>query len=113
MVALLVAVPVRLLVSVTVKETVNVPIAPYVWLGLTPVPVVLSPKFHAYVRACPCGSVELLPLKLTAVPAIPVYGPPALATGGAAATVALLVTVEVRLLVLVTVSDTVNVPGVA
>jgi hypothetical protein len=70
---------------------------------------VLSPKFHAYVNVCPCGSLDPAPVKLTAVPAVPVYGPPAFATGGngAAAIVALLVAVAVRLLAFVTVSDTV------
>jgi hypothetical protein len=44
-----------------------------------------------------------------------VYGPPAFATGGngAAAIVALLVAVAVRLLVFVTVSETVYVPAAA
>jgi hypothetical protein len=73
----------------------------------------LSPKFHAYVSVSPCGSLDPAPLKLTAVPAVPVYGPPALATGATAAIVALLVAVADKLLVFVTVSETVYVPGVA
>jgi hypothetical protein len=108
-VALLVAVPFRLLASVTVNETVYVPPAVYVWLGLTPVPVPPSPKFHAYVSDWPCGSLEPLPLKFNAVPVVPVYGPPALATGGAMI-VALLVAVPVKLLASVTVNETVYVP---
>jgi hypothetical protein len=66
------AVEVRLKVSVTVNEIVYVPAAAYVCLGLTPVPVALSPKFQAYVSASPCGSVDTTPVKLTAVPAWPV-----------------------------------------
>jgi hypothetical protein len=65
---LLVVVPVRLLVSVTVSVTVNVPAAAYVWIVLTPVPVVLSPKFHAYVSVSLFGSLDPAPLKLTAMP---------------------------------------------
>jgi hypothetical protein len=77
-----------------------------VWVGLTPVPVLPSPKFQAYVSVCPCGSLEPLPLKLTAVATVPLYGPPGFATGGARI-VALLVAVPVRLLVSVTVNETV------
>jgi hypothetical protein len=71
-VAVLVAVPVRLLVSVTVSVTVYVPAAAKVCVGLAPVPVVLSPKFHAYVSVSLCGSLDPAPLKLTAVPVVPV-----------------------------------------
>jgi hypothetical protein len=42
-------------------------------------------------------------LKVNATPSIPVYGPPAFATGGGGVIVALLVAVLLRLLVLVAV----------
>jgi hypothetical protein len=47
--------------------------------GETPVPVVPSPKFHAYVNVRPPESVDPAPLMLTAIPVTPEYGPPALA----------------------------------
>nr|WP_157477520.1 hypothetical protein [Granulicella tundricola] len=51
------------------------------------------------------GSVDAVPLKATAVPAVPVYGPPALATGacGVAAMVTVAVAEAESLSVLVTV----------
>ena len=67
--------------SVTVSVPVWEPLSAYVWLGLTPVPVVPSPKLHPWAMASPSGSEDPLPSKPTAVPSTPVYGPPGAAVG--------------------------------
>ena len=70
------------LLSVTVSEIWNVPGETKVWVGVAPVPVVLSPKFHANeVIVRPLGAVEAAPLKPTAWPTVPMYGPPGFAVG--------------------------------
>ena len=69
--------------SVTVRVTVKCPLALYVCIGVAPLAAAeLSPKFQEKVSGLPLGSLEAVPLKLTAVPAVPEYGPPGLATGG-------------------------------
>src|SRR6476646_6183219 len=49
-------VPPRL--SVTTSDTVYWPAAAYVWLTVSPEPLVPSPKFHWYVMIDPSGSLE-------------------------------------------------------
>src|SRR5476649_2674745 len=48
-----VTVPVAPWLSVTVSVTLYVLPVAYVWVGATPVPVLLSPKFHAYDAMVP------------------------------------------------------------
>ena len=57
------------------------------------------------------GSFEAEPLNATAVPAMPVYGPPVLAMGATPATVAVAVADVLRPSVFVTLSVTVNLPA--
>jgi hypothetical protein len=42
----------------------------------------LAPNIHAKVSDSPCGSVEPALVKLTAVPGVTTYTPPAFAVGG-------------------------------
>src|SRR5690242_2771682 len=66
--------------SVTTRVAVYVPFVAYVFAGLTPVPVVPSPKVQAYVRGkLLSGSLEPAPLNVTLASAA--YGPPAFAVG--------------------------------
>jgi len=53
----------------------------YLCVGFSPVPVVVSPKFQAYVRVFPSGSELLEPSKLIVSPRYTVYVPPAFAVG--------------------------------
>jgi len=81
-VAVVVAKLVPAVSSVTVSDTTQVQTLPYVCVGVAvPEVVAPSPKFHANPRAWPGGAVEADPLKDTATPTFPVYGPPGLATG--------------------------------
>ncbi len=105
-----VAIDERPLVSVTVSETVSTPALLYVCVGLTPVPVLLSPKFHAYVSVSFCGSLDAFPFSVTALPSAALYGPPAFATGACAVMVAIVVALEVAPAASVTVSETVYAP---
>ena len=64
-----VVVPVRPLLSVTVKRTTNVPALAYVLVVETPVPMVPSPKSHAYeVIVVADALVDPDPLTATAWP---------------------------------------------
>jgi hypothetical protein len=83
MVAVVVALALASALSVTLRVIVNVALVAYVCVAVADDTVVLvpSPQFHAYVMIVPVGSCEPLPLTLTAVPAVPLYGPPAFATG--------------------------------
>ena len=58
------------------------PAAVYVLLGVAPLPVVPSPKLHAYEAIVPSASLEAAPLNVTAVPTVAVAGPVNCATGG-------------------------------
>src|SRR5262245_41046226 len=60
---------------------VYVPAVVYVCAGDGPVPEVPSPKFQAYDVIVPSGSAEPADENDTAVPAVPLYGPFASATG--------------------------------
>ena|ERR1700688_4319793 len=112
-VAVVVAVFVPPVVSVTISEIWNVPAEEYVCVVVAPVPVALSPKFHAYdVIVWPVGAAELVPLKLTAWLTFPWYGPPALTVGNPE-TVAVVEATFVAPLVSVTVRTTGNVPALA
>src|SRR5689334_799952 len=67
--------------SVTVKLTVNVPVVGRVWFAVEPLPLPVSPKAHAYVRASASRSEDAVPSNATGRPAVPVYEPPGFATG--------------------------------
>lgn len=58
-----VLVPLWSTASVTVSETLYVPVAGNLWLTVAPEPLVLSPNTHVY-DVIPLSSVELVPLKL-------------------------------------------------
>ena len=106
--AVVVAVLVSVSVLATVSVTLYVPAVAYVCTGATPDPVLPSPKLQLYVSASLRGSLEPDPLNVSATPLVPVYGPPAFATGACAgaAIVAVVLAVALRPSVLVTVSET-------
>jgi hypothetical protein len=73
MVAVVEAVFVAPAVSVTVSETENAPAFEYACVGVAPVLVAPSPKFHAYrVIDCPVGAVDFVPSKVVDCPTMPV-----------------------------------------
>ena len=80
---------------------------------MTPLPVVPSPKFHAYDAMVPSASDDAAPLRLTAEPAVTDWSAPAFATGGRFVIVATAVSVAVAPLLSVTVNVTVYEPELA
>src|SRR5687768_15258703 len=113
MVAVVPAVAVPPLPSLTVTLTANVPRLAQACVGETPVPVAPSPKSQVYVRPSPSGSAEPAAVKVIAWLRTAVYGPPALAVGPWFVIVAEALAVAVPPLPSLTVTLTGNVPSVA
>lgn len=80
--------------SLTVSVTFRVPAEPYLWLTVTPLPVVPSPNVQAYDEM-PLSSVEVEALKLQVLPFLALQFHVNLATGGALTGAAFVVAVAV------------------